>query len=197
MSKIILASKSLARAALLKGAGLEVIISNSGVDETSIKEKNKSLSGSKLADLLAATKAKTVGEMANSEDYIIGADQVLLFEGEVWDKAKTIMDARFQLKRLRGKTHQLYSSVSVYKNNIQVFKRGEFATLGMRNFSDGFLDDYLLKMGDDVLSTVGCYKLEGIGAQLFERVEGNYFTILGLPLMSLLFFFRKQNILKD
>lgn len=197
MSKIILASKSLTRAALLKDAGLDVVISNSGVDEKNIKQKNKQLSGSNLADLLAATKAKTVASSAGPEDYIIGADQVLLFKGEVWDKPKTTIEAKIQLKNLRGKTHQLYSSVSVYKNNIQVFKKGDIAALSMRNFSDGFLDDYLSKMGDDVLTTVGGYKLEGIGAQLFERIEGNYFTILGLPVMPLLAFFRSQKILKD
>ena len=196
MSKIILASKSKARAALLKNADLEVIITSSGLDERKIKEKNKCISGKDLANFLAKEKAKIVSEKSDFNDYVIGADQVLLFNNEVWDKPKTISQAKQHLKILSGKTHHLYSAVAVYQNNKLVFQGGETATLTMRNFSDGFLDDYLSKMGDDVLTTVGGYMLEGLGAQLFEKIEGDYFTILGLPLLPLLSFFQNQGILK-
>jgi septum formation protein len=125
-------------------------------------------------------------------DFVIGADQTLDLDGRLYDKAETLEAARERLITLRGKTHKLHSAVVVAKEGTPIWREVATATLTMRDFSDAFLDDYLKTEGAAALGSVGCYRLEGPGAQLFSRIEGDYFAILGLPLLGLLDLLRRH-----
>ncbi|HEV7386246.1 MAG TPA: Maf family protein [Phenylobacterium sp.] len=190
-----LASKSTARRAVLEGAGVPFEAVGSGVDEEAAKVglAAKRATPRQVAEALAEDKALAVS-VARPE-LVVGADQTLEFEGRLYDKAETVDDARDRLKTLRGKPHQLHSAVVVARNGETVWRELESATLTMRDFSDGFLEDYLVAEGQAALGSVGCYRLEGLGVQLFAKIEGDYFTILGLPLMGLLDLLRKEGVL--
>ena len=123
---------------------------------------------------------------------MIGADQTLEFAGALYDKAETMAAARARLQALRGKPHRLHSAVVVAKDGHPIWREVVTATLTMRVFSDAFLDDYLAAEGAAALGSVGCYRLEGMGVQLFSQIDGDYFTILGLPLMGLLDLLRRH-----
>jgi septum formation protein len=125
---------------------------------------------------------------------VLGADQVLAFDGALVSKCASLGEARDLLRRLRGRTHQLISALVLAKAGGAIWRTVETATLKMRDFSDRFLDDYLAAEGEELLKGVGCYRLESRGAQLFERVEGDYFTVLGLPLQPLLAALRQHGI---
>jgi septum formation protein len=125
---------------------------------------------------------------------VVGADQTLSFDGKTFDKPSTHIEARQQLEILRGQSHQLISAVCCVKNGVDLWSHVDEARLAMRPFSSGFLDDYLSILGDDCLTSVGAYKIEGLGAQLFDRIDGDHFTILGLPLLPLLGFLRREGI---
>lgn len=195
MTRLILASASEVRARVLKGAGVDFDIHPAHVDEEAVKD---SLLAAKaplrdVADALAELKALRVS--ANRPDaLVLGADQVLAFEGELVNKCASLDEARTLLRRLRGRSHQLISALVLAKAGGAIWRRAETATLKMRDFSDRFLDDYLASEGEELLKGVGCYRLESRGAQLFERVEGDYFTVLGLPLQSLLAVLRQHGI---
>ena len=126
---------------------------------------------------------------------MIGADQTLDLDGRLYDKVETLEAARDRLRELRDRPHQLHSAVAIAEGDHIVWRRTESATLAMRGFSDAFLEAYLAAEGDAALGSVGCYRLESRGVQLFERIEGDYFTILGLPLMGLLAFLRERGVL--
>ena len=192
---LVLASKSVTRRAVLEGAGLPFEIAGSGVDEDTAKVGllAKGANPREVATALAEQKALAVS--AGRPEWVIGADQTLEFDGRLYDKAETVEDARARLKTLRGKPHQLHSAVVVARNGETVWRELESATLTMRDFSDGFLEDYLAAEGQAALGSVGCYRLEGPGVQLFSKIEGDYFTILGLPLMGLLDLLRKEGVL--
>jgi septum formation protein len=147
-----------------------------------------------VAEALAERKALAVSR--GRPELVIGADQTLEFEGRLYDKAETMDDARARLQALRAKPHQLHSAVVVARDGAVVWRETESATLTMRGFSDDFLEDYLATEGDAALGSVGCYRLEGMGVQLFSRIEGDYFTILGLPLIGLLELLRRQGVLR-
>jgi len=176
-----LASGSQVRAALMRGAGLEFDIAVSGVDEDAIKARDGGTPDA-LALKLAEAKARAIAR----DGLVVGADQILVCDGVLFDKPKDMDEARENLKKFRGRTHALVSGTVLLDDGKPVWSLVEQVTLTMRQFSDEFLEAYLLDVGDDVLKSVGCYQLEGPGVQLFEAVNGDYFAILGLPLVPLL-----------
>ena len=183
---VILASKSAARRAVLTGAGIDFEVHISGVDEDILKDRllGEGASVSQIAEALAEQKALKVSQSVPG--LVIGSDQTLDFEGRLYDKAETLKAARERLQTLRGKSHQLHSAVVVAKAGEVIWREVVSSTLTMREFSDAFLESYLASEGPEALGSVGCYRLEGPGAQLFSKIEGDYFAILGLPLLGLL-----------
>ncbi|MBS0331647.1 MAG: Maf family protein [Proteobacteria bacterium] len=190
-----LASNSAARRAVLSGAGVPHEAAGSGVDEDMLKTGllARGAGPREIAAVLAERKALAVS--AARPGLVIGADQTLDLDGRLYDKVETLAAARERLRELRGRTHQLHSAVVVSEGAEIVWRETESATLAMRGFSDAFLEAYLAAEGEAALGSVGCYRLEGPGVQLFERIEGDYFTILGLPLMGLFDFLRGRGVL--
>lgn len=187
MTHIILASASTIRRQMLENAGIRVDALPARVDEDTIRAALEA-EGAKprdIADALAEMKARKLGERHPSS-LVIGCDQVLHYDGEIWGKPETPDAAWSQLQRLRGRTHRLVSAVVLYEQAKPVWRHVEEASLTMRSFSDGFLDDYIARNWDDIRHSVGAYQLEREGARLFAAVDGNHFTILGLPLLPLL-----------
>jgi len=192
--KIILASQSQARIQLLKQAGLMFEILPAGADEVELKRKHSKQSAPDLAQLLATEKALSISRDQPSE-YILGADQTLSCNGKIFNKPNSMAEASEQLQYLCGKTHQLHSAIAIVKNHTIVFEHVETAKLSMRSFSMAFLESYLETVGLEILNSVGCYHYEDRGIQLFDHVEGEFSTILGLPLLPLLAFFRQEGII--
>ena len=195
-TQIILASKSAARRAVLTGAGVPFEVSVAGVDEDAVKNAMlaEGATPRDVADALAELKAIKVSR--SQPGFVIGSDQTLEFEGKLYDKAETVEAAAERLKTMRGKPHKLHSAVVVAKDGAPIWREIVSATLTMRDFSDAFLASYLELEGEEALGSVGCYRLEGPGAQLFSKIEGDYFAILGLPLMGLLDLFRRHGVLE-
>jgi septum formation protein len=192
-SGLILASASVARARLLEAAGLGVRIEPAGIDERMIKQAFRTEGREALccALALAEAKARRVAER-NSRFLVVGADQILVC-GDVWfDKPSDLADARVQLKALCGRTHELVTAACTVQGETLLWRTISRPQLTMREFSDQFLDDYLVAEGDEILGSVGAYRLEGRGVQLFERIEGDHFAILGIPLLELLQFLRDR-----
>ena len=192
---ITLASKSAARSAILRGAGLSFETEDSGVDEDAIKadELARGQTPRQIAQTLAVAKASRVS--AGKTGLVIGADQTLEFADTLYDKAPSLEVARSRLETMAGKTHQLHSAVVVAEAGDIVWSHCDTASLTFRNFSHAFLDGYLTAEGPEVLASVGGYRLEGLGAQLFSAIDGDYFSILGLPLMGLLAYLRERGAL--
>lgn len=192
--KLILASGSAARRQMLEAAGLDFEIQIPRVDEEASKAslRAEGLRPRDQADALAELKALSVS--LSTPGFVIGADQMLALGGEVFDKPKDAGEARQHLMRLRGQTHELITAVVVAREGAIIWRQIDTPKLKMRKFSDEFLADYLDRAGENVLRSVGAYQLEGLGAQLFERVEGDYFSVLGLPLLPLLGFLREHGI---
>jgi nucleoside triphosphate pyrophosphatase len=197
-ASLILASGSETRASMLRAAGLRITIERPAVDEeaTKLSLRAAKASASAIAETLAELKAQRVSAR-HADSHVIGADQVLDCGGESFDKPETVAEALEQLKRLRGKQHQLISAVVVVKGRQTLWHHVDSATLTMRPCSDEFLRRYVKAMGDAVLSSVGGYQIEGLGAQLFSATRGDHFTILGLPLLPLLAFLRDTGILRE
>jgi septum formation protein len=195
VTALILASKSAARRAVLDGARVPFEAVGSGVDEDAAKIglAERRASPRQVAEALAEDKALAVS--VRRPELVVGADQTLEFQGQLYDKAETLDAARDRLKTLRGKPHQLHSAVVVAQAGAVVWRETQSATLRMRDFSDAFLEDYLAAEGEAALGSVGCYRLEGMGLQLFSRIEGDYFTILGLPMMGLMDLLRRRGVL--
>ncbi len=193
---LILASQSPSRKTLLRNAGVVFKQHVSGVDEEIVK-KTFLQSGelSDLAMILAQAKALTVSELFR-DAYVIGADQTLLFEGKLYDKPTSDIEARDQLLELRGKQHQLETAVCVIKNQQMLWSVSDSSYLTIRNFSPEFLGKYLAAVGDNVTTSVGGYKLEGLGLQLFDKIDGDFFSILGLPMLKLLNFLRSKKLIE-
>jgi septum formation protein len=189
---VILASQSAARRAVLEGAGVPHEALISGVDEDAAKAGllARGVSPRGVADALAELKAVRVSQ--DRPGLVIGADQTLELDGELYDKAETLKDARARLLALRGKIHRLHAAVVVARDGQAIWRETVTASLTMREFSEDFLEAYLAAEGQAALGSVGCYRLEGPGAQLFSAIEGDYFAILGLPLIGLLELLRGQ-----
>lgn len=195
--EIILASASKSRAALMKGAGVSVRIVPPDINETAIRTallRSSETTPGDIAEVLARAKAEIVSE-AEPEAVVIGADQVLELDGEIFEKPVDMEAARKTILSLRGKTHQLHASVAVARGGETVWAYTGTANLTMRAFDPEYAGRYLAEAGDAVLSSVGAYQLEGIGIHLFSEIEGDYFTILGLPLLPLLDYLRREEAL--
>lgn len=192
---LILASASSSRRQLLTNAGLVFDIEPSGVDEDEVKRSllGERASPQDVAETLAELKARRVSAR-HPAAMVIGADSTLACNGHQFDKPPTLAAARQQLLALAGQTHELCSSVVVARAGVRLWHRNERARLTMRPFTDSFVDAYLAQAGEQVTTSVGAYQLEGLGAHLFSRVDGDYFTILGLPLLPLLSFLAGHGI---
>lgn len=187
MPRIILASASSIRRQMLSDAGVMVEARPARVDEEAIRAGLEA-EGAKprdVADTLAEMKARKLAER-EPEAVVIGCDQVLEAEGEVWGKPESPDAARAQLARLRGRSHRLISAVVLYEGTKPVWRHVGEVRLTMRSFSDAYLDDYVARNWEEIRHCVGAYQLEREGARLFSQVEGDYFTVLGLPLLPLL-----------
>ena len=188
-SRLILASQSRSRRQMLLAAGLSFEAIASSVDEPRVRRDLEASGGdvspAGIARALAIAKAEDVSR-ANPGALVIGGDQVLALGDRIFEKPADMEGARAHLLAFRGRTHVLVSAVALAKAGAVVWQHVETASLTVRQFSAQFLDRYLAAVGEEVCSSVGAYQLEGLGAQLFERIEGDYFTILGLPLIALL-----------
>ncbi len=192
--RLVLASGSAVRARLLRDAGLDFEIVPSSVDEDAIKRVERHLDTENLALALARAKAGEISDL-RSGDLVIGADQILDCEGARFDKPKDRGEAASHLRRLGGRPHRLFTACTVFYGGFEVWRHTSAPRLTMRTFDAAFIESYLARAGDGVLTSVGAYQLEGLGAHLFDSIEGDYFTILGLPLLSLLAFLRTQGLL--
>nr|WP_299131485.1 Maf family protein [uncultured Amaricoccus sp.] len=197
-SPLILASRSRSRADLLRQAGVEIEIAPALVDETAVKAgmAAEGAAARDVADTLAEFKARRVSAREPGR-VVLGADQVLVCEGRMLDKPQDLAEAREHLAFLRGKTHELLSAAVIYELGAPVWRHVGRAQMMARPFSDGFLDDYIAGQGDALLDTVGAYRLEAGGAQLFTRVQGDYFSVLGLPLLEVLGFLRTRGLCRE
>jgi nucleoside triphosphate pyrophosphatase len=183
--EVLLASASPFRRRMLEAAGLSFRVVPADVDEPAIRQRIAIADLARVATTLAEAKAVAVSE-AYPDALVIGADQVLAIDDKLFNKPKDLDEARAQLKELRGKAHHLHTAAALAQAGKILWSHTETARLIMRSFSDAFLDRYLAEMGARVCHTVGAYEIEGCGIQLFERVEGDSFTIIGLPLLPLL-----------
>jgi septum formation protein len=187
--ELVLASASASRRHLLGAAGLSFRVVPADIDEARLKRalaaRTPKAGADAVADHLACAKAEAVSARL-PDALVIGSDQVLVLGEEMFDKPSDVAAARAQLMRLRGRAHRLLTGVSLALGGKSVWRLMAAATLTMRPFSPEHLDRYLADAGANVTRSVGAYEIEGAGIQLFERIEGDYFTILGLPLLPLL-----------
>ncbi len=195
---LILASSSKIRARLLEAAGLAFIVEPPGLNEAAMREAiggEATLDPQDIAEVLARAKAEAVSDLA-PQAFVIGADQVLAFGGRILAKPDNMDAARKELLDLSGKSHTLHSAVALASKGGTVWAHSESSTLTMRKLSPQFIGRYLAAAGEEVLSSVGAYQLEGLGIQLFEKIDGDYFSILGLPLLPLLDALRREGAIE-
>jgi septum formation protein len=192
--KLILASQSPARRLLLINAGVDFEVADPSFDEAAAKLALAHVSSARLAAELASGKALSVSRHHRTA-LVIGADQTLECDGMLLGKPKNRDEALAQLMQLRGRSHELHSAVVCARDGIELWRECCSARLTMRRFSDDFADAYVARLGDEVTQSVGGYKIEGLGLQLFEDIEGDYFTILGMPLLQLLAYLRRESVI--
>jgi septum formation protein len=191
LQPLVLASKSDVRGKMLAAIGLRFEIRPAQIDERAIEAEAGVTDAAAVAGLLARAKASAVVRSVPGR-LVLGADQTLARGNQRFSKPANRAAAADQLRALRGRTHELHSALALVRDGAVLFDCVDSARLTMRNISDRFLEDYLDMAGDAALASVGGYQLEGIGIHLFERVEGDYFTVLGLPLLPLLSFLRQN-----
>jgi len=193
---IVLASTSASRRQLLSQTGIYFDTAKPPVDETPIKTKLKEggASAADVAEALAESKANSVADILPGH-YVIGADQMLESEGVWFDKPANRNEARRHLQTLRGKTHQLITAAVIAHEGRIIWRHTEVAAMTMRDFSDEFLEQYLDKAGPGLVRSVGAYEVESLGVQLFAKIEGDYYSILGLPVVPLLIALREAGAL--
>lgn len=194
-NQVILASGSFIRKKLMEDAGIDFSVIVKPVDEASIKAAMLSEGAlpRDIADALAEAKAKRVS--LTTPGFVIGADQIMVMDGEIFDKPKDMAEAKARLMSMRGKSHHLMGAVVICENGNPVWRHIAKTTLMMRDFSDAFLDEYLEQEGETLLSSVGAYRFEGPGAQLFSHVDGDFFSILGLSLLPVMDYLRSRGAL--
>lgn len=194
---VILASASRSRQDMLRRAGICLQAEPAQIDEEEVKAALRAAAASALqaAETLAEMKAAKISAK-HADALVIGADQILDCDGRWFDKPRDLAAAAAQLRALSGKRHSLATAVCLVRDGRRLWHRNETATLTMRALSDDFIADYLAAIGDEALSTVGAYRLEGRGAQLFADMDGDFFTILGLPLLPVLEVLREQGVLR-
>jgi septum formation protein len=193
--RVVLASRSRARAAMLARAGVIVDTDAPGVDETDVKISlaSEGAAADEVAEALAEMKARRIAQR-HEKALVIGADQMLECNGAWFDKPDSRDTARAHLQALSGRTHRLIVCAVAVKDDARLWHQTDAVDLTMRQLSSAFIEAYLDAMGDTALESVGAYQLEGLGAQLFSRVQGDYFTVLGLPLLPLLGFLREHKV---
>jgi septum formation protein len=195
---LILASSSTSRAQMLEAAGLAFIVEPPGLDEATMRQAvsgETSLDPHDVAEVLARAKAEAVSDLA-PKAYVIGADQILALGKTTMSKPDSMEAARRQLLDLSGKTHTLHTAVAVATNGETIWAETTVATLTMRKLSPEFIGRYLAAAGEEVLGSVGAYQLESLGVQLFDKIDGDYFSILGLPLIPLLDTLRREGVIE-
>jgi septum formation protein len=188
---LIVASRSAVRRRLLESAGIPIDVRPADLDERAVEAGENSAEPDRIAALLAREKARAVARSMPGR-LVLGADQVLAIAGRRLTKPNDRASARTQLGLLRGRTHTLHSAIALVRDAVVLHEHVEVARMTMRDFSDGFLETYLDQMGDAVVESVGAYQFEGLGIHLFEHVAGDYHAILGLPLLPLLAFLRRD-----
>jgi septum formation protein len=193
--ELVLASASVFRRKLLEAAGVAFRVVPAHVDEGEIKARLASNVGpAAIAEALAVAKAEAVSVRLPGS-LVIGADQVVALGEQIIDKPRDLAEARAQLEQLRGRTHSLFTAAALAEDGCSVWRAGDSAALTMRPFTDEFADGYMAQSGDGVCQMAGSYDIEGRGIQLFERVVGDHFTIIGLPLLPLLAELRVRGVL--
>jgi len=190
---LVIASKSAVRRAVLEAAGIPLEVRPADIDERDIEARSSAAGPGEVAALLAREKARAIAAVMPGR-LVLGADQTLALGARRFSKPVDRAAAREQLQALRGRTHELHSAVAVVRDAEVLYDRVEVARLTMRTFADEFLDRYIDTAGSAVTASVGAYQLERTGVHLFSRVEGDHFTVLGLPLLPLLGFLRNQGL---
>lgn len=195
---LVLASSSASRAAILRGAGLAFDVVPARIDETAVIEGLRAAGAEPrdIAAALAEAKTRKVAAVASPDALVVGADQVLVCEGRIFEKPCDRTEAAAHLRLLSGKTHELVSALCGAARGVVVWRHVATARLTMRSMDEAFISDYLDQAGPDVLTSVGCYQLEGLGVHIMSRIDGDYFGILGLPLLAVLDFLRTQGALR-
>jgi septum formation protein len=194
---LILASASRSRQAMLRASGVDFVVQAASIDERALAKEllSQGKDAGAIARALAEQKAIAISRQ-NPGDMVLGGDSVLALEGELINKSPDLAALRAELRRLSGKTHFLISAAALARDGQVIWHHVASARMTMRTLSDAFLDDYLAREGEAVLGSVGGYHFEGLGAQLFESAEGDYFSILGLPLLPVLKELRTQGWLQ-
>lgn len=194
MEDIVLASSSPIRAALLKNAGVRFKVQASDIDENKIRQAKGMITPKKISYMLALEKALKVSKSCENA-YIIGADQLMVSQSQIFEKPGTQKMAMQQLSALSGKTHQLWTSCVVVKDSREKWRYTATASMTLDDLSDSVIKEYIQR-NPQVVTCVGSYQLEGEGIQLFRKIRGDYFSILGLPLHPLILFLKKENLLR-
>jgi septum formation protein len=193
--KLVLASKSAGRRTMLEQAGVPFVVDAAHIDEATVKDAlmAQRATAEQAAETLAELKAVRVAPR-HPQALVLGCDSILDLDGVWFDKPADLAGARDHLTALRGKRHRLVSAAVLVRDGARIWAYAHAAHLTMRDFSDGFLDDYLARVGELATASVGAYQIEGLGVQLFSRIDGDPFTIIGMPLLPVLDMLRQHGV---